>query len=102
MPFTAASMGLEIIIRSQSKQVSHDITGIRNLKKKKDKNELIYKTGADSETYRTNIWLPKGKGGGQDQEFGINRYTLLYIKQINNRTYCIAQGAKPIQNCKVK
>ena len=49
-------------------------------KKKKDKNELIYKTGADSETYRTNIWLPKGKGGGQDQEFGINRYTLLYIK----------------------
>ena len=25
---------------------------------------------------KTNLWLPKGKG----REFGINRYTLLYIK----------------------
>ena len=25
-------------------------------------------------------------------EFGINRYILLYIKKINNKTYSIAQG----------
>ena len=30
-------------------------------------NKLIYKTETDSQTYKTNLWLPKGKGGG-----GIN------------------------------
>ena len=28
---------------------------------------------------------------GINWEFGINIYTLLNIKQINNRTYCVAQ-----------
>ena len=32
---------------------------------------------------QTNIWLPKRWGGGIKQEFGINKYMLLYIKQIN-------------------
>ena len=31
-------------------------------------------------TQKTNLWLPKGKGGGIDWEFGIDMYTLLYIK----------------------
>ena len=26
-------------------------------------NELIYKTETDSQTQKTNLWLPKGKGG---------------------------------------
>ena len=32
-----------------------------------------------------NLWLPKGKveQGGINLEFGINRYTILYIKEIN-------------------
>ena len=34
-------------------------------KKKIDTNELIYKTGADSQTLKTNLWLPKGKGCGE-------------------------------------
>ena len=51
-----------------------------NLKSKNDTNELIYKTETDSQTYKTNLWLPKGKGEGVNYEFGINRYTLLYIK----------------------
>ena len=29
---------------------------------KKDANELIYKTEIDPQTYKTNLWLPKGKG----------------------------------------
>ena len=29
--------------------------------KKKDKNELIYKTETDSQTLQTNLWLPKEK-----------------------------------------
>ena len=27
-------------------------------------NELIYETETDSQTQKTNFWLPKGKGGG--------------------------------------
>ena len=36
-----------------------------NLKKKKkrDTKELIYKTEADSQTQKTNLWLPKGRVG---------------------------------------
>ena len=38
---------------------------------------FIYKTEADSQ--KTNLWLPKGKGGGINQEFGINRYIPHYM-----------------------
>ena len=43
---------------------------------KNDTNELIYKTEIDSQTQKTNLWLLKGEGGGINQEFGVNRYTL--------------------------
>lgn len=39
-----------------------------------DINELIYKTGADPQTEKTHVWLPKGKGG-INQRHGINRHT---------------------------
>ena len=29
-----------------------------------DINELIYETKTDSQTQKTNLWLPKGKGIG--------------------------------------
>ena len=54
--------------------------------KKNDTNELINKTETDSQTQKTNLWLPKGKGGeGINYEVLINIYTLLYIKQIINK-----------------
>ena len=31
---------------------------------KNDTDELIYKTEIDSQTLKTNLWLPKAKGGG--------------------------------------
>ena len=34
---------------------------------KHNTNELIYKTETDSQTQKTKLWSPKGKGGG-----GIN------------------------------
>ena len=40
----------------------YDITYMCNLKY--DTNELIYKTETDSQTLKTYLWLPKGKGGG--------------------------------------
>ena len=43
---------------------------------------------------REQLTVTGGEGlkGGIDWEFGIDKYTLLYLKQITNRTYCIAQG----------
>ena len=50
-------------------------------KKKKDTNELVYKTEIDPQTQRKNLQLPKGKGcgGGVNQEFGANIHQLPYI-----------------------
>ena len=52
---------------------------------KKYTNELIYKTEIDPQTQKTNICLPKESWGGINWDYGINRYTLLHIKQINNK-----------------
>ena len=70
MPFAATGMDMEIIILSEVSQTEKDnSTYMRNLKKeKKDTNELIYKTETDSQTQKTILWLPKGKGGWE----GIN------------------------------
>ena len=35
--------------------------------KKNDTNKLIYKTETNSQTYKTNSWLPKGKVEGADK-----------------------------------
>ena len=54
---------------------------------KNNTNASICKTETDSETQKTNLWLPKWRGreGGTNQEYRINRYKLLYIKQISNK-----------------
>ena len=73
------------------RQVSYDIMYMWNLKY--DPSKVIYKTETDSQTQKTNLWLPNGKGwGGITQEFGISRYKLLYIKQINNKVLLYSTG----------
>ena len=42
--------------------MSYGITYMQNLKKNNTK-ELIYKTEIDTQTQKTNLWLPKSKGG---------------------------------------
>ena len=37
---------------------------------KNDTNALIYKKETDSQTQKTNLWLPKGKGSGRGK-FGV-------------------------------
>ena len=67
MPFAATWMDLEIIILSEVSQKEKTNTIWYHLyveSKKNDINELIYKTKTDSQTSKTNLWLPKGKGGG--------------------------------------
>ena len=44
----------------------------------------IFTKQKDTQTWKTNLWLPKGKVEGKiNKECGINRYILLYVKQIN-------------------
>ena len=52
------------------------------------------KTETDSQTQRTDLWLPRGRrgGGGMDWEFGISRCKLLYIKWINNKILLYSTG----------
>ena len=68
MPSTATWMDLEIIILSKSnreRQISYDTPYMWNLKKK-DTNELIYKTETDPDLEKTNLWLA-GEMGGRDK-----------------------------------
>ena len=44
------------------------------------------------QTYKTSLWLPKGKGGGSNQEIGINTYILLYMKYITNKNILYSTG----------
>ena len=82
MLFAATWMDLVIIILSESEKGKYHmiITHMWNIKY--DINELIYKTETDSQTQKTNLWLPKGKrmGGGINQDFDINRHKLPYVK----------------------
>ena len=65
MPFAVASMGLEIISLSEVSQTEkgeHRILLLCEILKKKDTNELAYKTEGDPD--KEKLWLPKRKGGG--------------------------------------
>ena len=51
-----------------------------------------------SQTQETNLRLPKGKVGGINQEFGINKLLSIYIKQINNKQGPSVQHREYIQH----
>ena len=66
MPFAATWIDPEIIILSEVSQAGKDkyhmtalICGIQKMYT----NELIYKTEIDSQTWKTNLCLPKEEGG---------------------------------------
>ena len=49
---------------------------------KKNTNESIYKTEIDSQNRKQTYSYQRGKGrreGGINQEYGINRYAMLYV-----------------------
>ena len=61
MPFAVTWMDLKIIKRREVRERQiQDTTSTWNLKH--DTNELIYKTEADSQTWKTNLQPPKEKG----------------------------------------
>ena len=47
----------------RERQISYDITYMWNLKY--DTNELIYETENNSQTQRTDLWLPRGRAVGE-------------------------------------
>ena len=61
---------------------------------KYDTNKLIYETEKDSQTYRTDLWLPRGREsrGGMEWEFGISGCKLLHIEWINNKVLLYSTG----------
>ena len=83
MPFAATRMDLEIIILGEVSQTekdkNHDIAYMRNLKKR---YKWTYLQNRNRPTDIENkLVVTKGEaGGGINLEFGINIYTLLYIK----------------------
>ena len=48
----------------REREISYDISYMQNLKRN-GTNELNYKTETDSQTKRTNLWLPGGKDEGK-------------------------------------
>ena len=83
IPLAATWMDLEIIILNEVKsererQIPYDITYMWNLNY--DINQFIYKIEMDSQAQRTDLWLPKGRGGGEViyWEFRTNRCKLQY------------------------
>ena len=59
-------------------EISYDILQMWNLKR----NELMYKTEADSQTLRMSLWFLGGKKWekGTVREFGMDMYRALYLK----------------------
>ena len=70
-PFSATRMDLEITILTEvrQRQTSYNIAYTWNPKKKKKMIHVsfFYKIEKDSQTQKTNLWLPKGKGVGGDK-----------------------------------
>ena len=70
MALATTWMDLEIILLSQviqtEKDIEYNITYMWNLKNQTKLFKLfIYKTEIDSQIQKTDLWLPKGKGGGE-------------------------------------
>ena len=61
MSFAATQMELEILVLSKvrERQIPYDISYMQNLKY--GTNEPICRTETDSQTWRTDLWLPKGR-----------------------------------------
>ena len=45
---------------------------------KNNTNKSIYKAETDSQTYKTNFWLPKGKRRGESDKLGLTDTNYYY------------------------
>ena len=58
-------------MKSGERQISHDIASMWDLKY--DTDDHVHGTETDSQTYRTDLWLPRGSEGrkGSNGSLGI-------------------------------
>ena len=86
MPFAAIWVDLEIITLSEVRQRKtniwyHSYVESKNIQMNQTKKSN-QRTKTESQTEKANLQLPKGKAGRD------NRYTPLYVKQINSNLLC--------------
>ena len=56
-------------------------------------NEPIYKTETDSQAYKKDLWLTRGKGREWDGlDFGVNRCKRLHLEWIDNKFLLYSTG----------
>ena len=82
MPFAATSMNLEIIILSeinQSRRLIYNIAYVQNLK---NMMQMTLFTKQKQTQNKFMVIRSERYGRGVDWEFGIDMYTLLYLKQV--------------------
>ena len=65
----------------REKEIEYDIAYVWNLRGKKDTSELIQNRSWSIDTENKFMITKRERNGGINQEFGINIYTLLYMKQ---------------------
>ena len=83
MPFAATWIELQIILLSEVNQKEKDKYHMISLIfKSKIGHKWNYETETDSQTWRTDSWLPSRTGSwrGMDWEFGMSRCKQLYIE----------------------
>ena len=71
-------MDLEIVTLSEVSQ--RQIYHLYVDSKKKSLNKFIYKTETDSQTQKTNLWLPKGKDWAREEKIRKSDYHINIIK----------------------
>ena len=79
-----------VIHIQRERKIAYDITYMWNLKKMIQMN--LFTKQKQTHRYKKQTWLPKGRGGRINQESGIIIYTLLYIKQVNNKDLLYSTG----------
>ena len=73
----------------RERQIPYGITYMWDLKN--GTNDPIHKTETDSQTWRTELWLLRGKRG-MDWEFGVSRCKLLHLEWISNEVLLYSTG----------
>ena len=83
-------MDLEILILSEERKKDKSlIYGNQN----ETQMNLSVKP-KQTQTQKTDLWLPRGRQGRENREFGINRCKLLHIGWISNGASLVAQLVK--------
>ena len=90
MPSVATWMQPEIIL--SQKEDKYYIVSLNVLNLKYGTNQPIYKTETDSQTWRTDLWLPRVVGSEMNWEFEVSRCKLLHLESISNEVLLCSTG----------